>query len=113
MWDKKEDSAKGNLERLLLSRSSTEIPKFLYHYTDAQGCQGIMQSKEIRLTNSEYLNDHREFLHTRDLMLHRLRHVADTAPSPDERELANFFGTGILAEARAGTCSRCRMPGTN
>jgi len=40
----------------------------LYHYTDQHGFLGIIQSKEIWLTHTQYLNDKHEFIYAIDLL---------------------------------------------
>ena len=35
--------------------------KELYHYTSAEGLQGIIQSQQLWATHIHYLNDHKEF----------------------------------------------------
>lgn len=38
-------------------------PPILYHYTDQHGLLGILKSKEIWASHTQYLNDAREFRH--------------------------------------------------
>ena len=40
----------------------------LYHYTNLQGLLGIINSKSIWASNSNYLNDDREFNHLFNLV---------------------------------------------
>jgi len=44
-------------------KNLTPAPDLLYHYTDANGLLGILESKEIFLTQSDYLNDSSELIH--------------------------------------------------
>jgi hypothetical protein len=43
------------------------VPPLLYHYTDATGLLGIVQSRAIWATHIRYLNDAQEFDYAADL----------------------------------------------
>src|SRR5436189_200043 len=44
----------------------------LYHYTNQAGLLGIIRSRQIWATHTQYLNDTREFLHAVQMMSHEL-----------------------------------------
>jgi len=59
-------------------------PQRLYHYTTQRGLLGILDSKEMWATHTQYLNDQREFRHAISLVkdeLHTMR--ADSARHND------------------------------
>ena len=47
-------------------------PPLLYHYTTQHGLLGIIKSKEMWATHTQYLNDVREFLHAVDMVKQEL-----------------------------------------
>jgi hypothetical protein len=59
-------------------------PPVLYHYTTQQGLLGIINSKEIWATHTQYLNDIREFRHATDLVKQELSLMADATPVEDK-----------------------------
>ncbi len=44
------------------------VPQVLYHYTDAAGLLGMLQSRRIWLTDYRFLNDRTEFVHIEKLV---------------------------------------------
>ncbi len=67
----------GELIRTLLKEagidSLTKWPKPLFHYTTATGLEGIIRSKQIWATNTDYLNDPSEIAYGRTLAINVLR----------------------------------------
>lgn len=45
-----------------------DTPEILYHYTDAKGLLGILNSKQIWATSYRFMNDAREFEYGFDLI---------------------------------------------
>jgi hypothetical protein len=58
----------------------------LYHYTTQRGLLGIISSKEIWVTHTQYLNDRRQFVHAIDLTREEVQRLLGTA-SPSDSEL--------------------------
>lgn len=48
-------------------------PDILYHYTDAWGLKGIVESGTIRTTHIAYMNDASEYLHAVEILLQCIR----------------------------------------
>lgn len=44
-------------------------PQKIFHYADAHGVNGILSSNKIWATNIGYLNDHSEFIYSKDIIL--------------------------------------------
>jgi hypothetical protein len=60
---------------------SQTAPQTLYHYTNQRGFLGIIRSKQIWLTHTQYLNDRREFTHAVDLAKDEVEHRLPNAPA--------------------------------
>lgn len=43
-------------------------PPMLWHYTNAQGCEAILNTKTLRLSNLRFMNDAQEFLYAIDII---------------------------------------------
>jgi len=56
------------LPKRLLTGPATQIPKTLYHYTNAEGLLGIVDSGTVWATHSAYLNDASELQYAIGLM---------------------------------------------
>jgi len=57
------------MKRQILNDVLSPIPdKPLYHYTNQKGLLGVIKSRTIWMTHTQYLNDRREFLHAVDLV---------------------------------------------
>ena len=54
--------------RLLERSEELPAPGPLYHYTDSNGLLGIMRSRRLWATHSQYLNDASEFLYASSVM---------------------------------------------
>src|SRR5260370_32998682 len=72
-----------NISNDILSRTPD---KPLYHYTTQSGLLGIIGSRKIWVTHTQYLNDRREFLHAVDLVRDELSNRLMTASVPSARE---------------------------
>jgi len=62
-------------------------PVILYHYTNQRGLLGILSSKEIWASHTQYLNDAREFQHAIDLMKEELSRMKAEAAYRDKGHL--------------------------
>lgn len=71
----------------------TEPPQLLYHYTNAGGLKGIIDSGSIFLTDAFFLNDQSELHYGRELALEVLSSRAQKASSP----LRTFFTTAVAS----------------
>jgi Protein of unknown function (DUF2971) len=50
-----------------------QLPPILYHYTDAAGLKGIVESGAIRATHIAFMNDASEYLHAVALLLENVK----------------------------------------
>src|SRR6266478_4268336 len=67
-------------KRNILNDVLTREPdKPLYHYTTQTGLLGIIKSRQIWATHTQYLNDRREFLHAVDLVHEEIKRLLDEA----------------------------------
>jgi hypothetical protein len=64
---------------------SPRLDKPLYHYTNQKGLLGIIRSREMWVTHTQYLNDRREFVHAVDLVREEIRRLLDTSPKDSSR----------------------------
>jgi hypothetical protein len=67
---------------------SRKPEKPLYHYTTQSGLLGIIETRKIWATHTQYLNDRREFLHAVELVRKEIRRLLDETPHPSAREAA-------------------------
>jgi hypothetical protein len=92
MEDPRQDTALHRFQNVYNRlRSRGSLPDFLYHYTDAGGIDGILNSKTIWFSNFEFLNDSQEFIYARDFMMERLRYIERTSIDERERSLAGHL----------------------
>ncbi len=64
-------------KRAILNEALLKMPhSVLYHYTTQAGLLGILNSREIWATHTQYLNDHREFLYALDIFREELGALA-------------------------------------
>lgn len=62
-----------------------ELPEFLYHYTDASGVKGILESRSLWATDARFLNDTTELIFARERVIDALIESADRlAPARPE-----------------------------
>src|SRR6266404_3405917 len=67
-------------KRNILNDVRTREPdKPLYRYTTQTGLLGIIKSRQIWATHTQYLNDRREFLHAVDLVHEEIKRLLDEA----------------------------------
>lgn len=72
-------------------------PDMLYHYTTAQGLQGILESRAIWATDIHYLNDYTELVDSKERLLEIMRSLA-AKPGRGHRILAQQFVARIENE---------------
>lgn len=72
-------------------------PDVLYHYTTEAGLLGIVSSKEIWASHTQYLNDVREFRHAIEIVVEELSNMK---PEPHHREHISLLGE--MEEAISG-----------
>src|SRR5258706_7645255 len=61
-------------------------PDTLYHYTTQEGLLGIIRSKQIWASHTQYLNDEREFRHAIEVVKEELIGMNQGAPSAQVRK---------------------------
>lgn len=71
---------------------SPQLDKPLYHYTTQSGLLGIVRSREMWVTHTQYLNDRREFVHAVDLVREEIQRLlgASTGDSSRTESLARM-----------------------
>lgn len=57
-------------------------PQFLYHYTDAAGLKGIVESGVLRATHIAFMNDSSEYLHGVSLLTQAIEQVRSNESDP-------------------------------
>lgn len=65
----------------------TQLPKTLYHYTDAAGLKGIIESGTMRATHIAFMNDASEYLHAVSLLTDSIRLAKTRQLSSLQRKL--------------------------
>jgi len=81
------------------------VPRLLYHYTDAPGLRGIVESRTLWASHIEYLNDAQEYHHAAQVAARILLERAEGAVDPGERALLTRLGTGLSeGRGRADVC---------
>jgi hypothetical protein len=58
------------------------VPDILYHYTDAAGLKGIVESGVLRATHIAFMNDASEYLHASSLLLEHVKLEKARATDP-------------------------------
>ena len=102
-----------NLKRAILNDILSRKPeKPLYHYTTQTGLLGIIRDRQIWATHTQYLNDHREFLHAVDLVrgeIQRLLNEQNTQPgeaSATRTKALNRMHDALALSPRTHKCVR-------
>jgi Protein of unknown function (DUF2971) len=72
---------------LLNALLSKPAPETLYHYTNQTGFLGIIRSRQMWLTHTQYLNDRREFSHAVDLAKEEVGNRLSAEPTASNKEI--------------------------
>jgi hypothetical protein len=80
------------------------VPTLLYHYTDARGFLGIVESRAIWATHIQYLNDTQEYRYAVDLAMRIILERAPMAADSREQVLLTRLGTDLNAGGRVYVC---------
>jgi len=86
--------------------------KPLYHYTDQKGLLGILGDKEIWLTHSQYLNDHKEFLLAVEMVKEQVEILKSDRPDSESQEIIEIMLGNLdgLHQANVMVCSFSEEP---
>ena len=76
--------------------SDASVPPVLYHYTNASGLKGILETGSLWATDAEFLNDAQELQFGRSELCHALRAHAESLYSSDRPE---YFGSPEYSRA--------------
>lgn len=76
-------------------------PELLYHYTTQSGLLGIVKSKEIWATHTQYLNDVREFRHAIELVKDELSRMESDPQLRDRIELIKEMRDALQSEVES------------
>jgi Protein of unknown function (DUF2971) len=71
------------------SHRNLQLPETLYHYTDAVGLKGIIESGVIRATHISFMNDASEYLHAVSLLREAIAEIRATENDPLRTSLLN------------------------
>jgi hypothetical protein len=95
-----EDSAIGaKIQQMVIDHYGTRtMPDILYHYTDAAGLKGIVESGVLRATHVAFMNDVTEYLHASLLLDEHVQ--LESARTKDRLKLS------VLAEMRKWIAKR-------
>ena len=79
-----------------LQKYCSNVPKYLFHYTSPIGLVGIANSQKLWATNSNYLNDNKELLHSVEIISERIHavlygHSPDFNLSDNEKKFFEFL----------------------
>lgn len=64
------------------------VGSLVYHYTDTQAFQGMVEKKEIWATDFRYLNDSLELVYAWQAFINKLEHLAGSAENPQAYKAA-------------------------
>ena len=62
-------------------RSRAKVPDILYHYTDAAGLKGIIETNTLR-AHVSFMNDSSEYLHASEILLNSVQHTKAPNATP-------------------------------
>lgn len=83
-----------NLKKEFYNKKGKEldvVPNVLYHYTDTNGLIGILESKNIRLTHTNYLNDYSEVRHGWEITNELIQNIS--IKHTDNQDIQGFLNT--------------------
>lgn len=81
-----------------------QIPLSVYHYTDAQGLEGMLRTGKIWLTDYSFLNDQSEIKHTRDIASYVVEARANKARNDVLRKLYHEISDYQASEYKCRVC---------
>lgn len=84
-------------------RAGPSLPKTLYHYTDAPGLAGIVESRRIWAIDYRFTNDRSELIAGEALLLDELRAAAAAAREGSARELLKRLSDSLRANKVSAT----------
>ena len=64
-------------QQLVAEQEATKITQPLYHYTNAPGLRGIVESQKVRLTGYPYLNDPSELIYGMGIVHKLLKEISE------------------------------------
>jgi len=73
---------------------SSTPPNLLYHYTTQTGLLGIIKSKEIWATHTQYLNDQRKFRHAISIIEEELSNMRNEPAYYDKQDFLDQMEGG-------------------
>jgi hypothetical protein len=90
----------GNDWNTAWQRRHAEPPDVLYHYTDAGGLRGILQSSTLWASNAAYLNDATELVYVKEILAAAVEELESEYETPIVRDflqlLTKAFDTVVL-----------------
>jgi len=102
-----QDSLRQELDSLYLACLDGEIPSALFHYTDAGGLLGIIDTRRLWVTHTFYLNDVTEISYTHglvgELVEELQKEVKPYAKEKSTYEVAHSMYSGFLQRLRYDT----------
>ncbi len=107
-WTPAEQSLADRIEQVLLSTWEPDpMPGPLFHYTDADGFKGIIESGEIWATHFDHLNDRGELRHGEDIVAAEAKELIGEQPENDPRRF--FLEQFLEAHPRARLSERTNV----
>ena len=85
-----------DFERIVRGHQPAETASALYHYTDAAGLQGIVESKAFWATHFQYTNDATEVIYGISLATKQLERLVAQSHSPKDTDSVREFLGGRL-----------------
>lgn len=73
------------------------LPKTFYHYTDAAGLKGIVESGTLRATHIAFMNDASEYLHAVSLLADNISDAKKRLSDPLQIKLLEEIGPPVAA----------------
>ncbi len=94
---------------------SRKPDKPLYHYTTQSGLLGIIRTRTIWATHTQYLNDRREFLHAVDLVREEIQRLleeetSDHSSQPARKEMLLRMQQAVSESMSPQSTNICSAP---
>jgi hypothetical protein len=94
-----------NFKRQILTDVLSPTPeKKLYHYTNQSGLLGIVRSKEIWLTHTQYLNDMREYRHALEIVRVEIQHRIDESTDEEAEDILSDMLGAVGGQQSMNVC---------